>query len=68
MTPELEPEYPVALKWVPPEYKLKSFPLQQAARSNNSLCVNKLSASYYLMKRRKKTKTKSAHKPPGRYT
>jgi len=52
MTPQPEPEYPVALKRVPPESKLKSFPLQQVARSNNSLCVNKLSASYYVMKRR----------------
>jgi hypothetical protein len=51
MTPEPKPEYPVALKWVPPESKLKSFPLQQVARSNNTLRANKLSASYYLMKR-----------------
>jgi len=48
MTPELEPEYPVALKRVPPESKLKSFPLQQAARSYNSLCVNKLPVSYLM--------------------
>jgi hypothetical protein len=56
MTPKLEPVYPVALKWVPPKPKLKSFPLQQAARSNNSLGVNKLPASYLMKCTTQKTK------------
>jgi len=56
MTPELEPEYPVGLKWVPTESKLKSFPLQQVARSNNSLGVNKLPASYRMKCTTQKTK------------